>query len=39
MQWTRESAHNVLQIRASVASNEWLENWEAAVEQSVQKAA
>ena len=39
MQWTRESAHNVLQIRASIASNEWLKNWEEAVEQSIQKAA
>ena len=39
MQWTRESAHNVLQIRASIASNEWLENWETAVQQSIQKAA
>lgn len=39
MQWTRESAHNVLQIRASIASNEWLNNWEHAVEQSIQKAA
>ena len=27
MQWTREGAHNVLQIRASMASNEWEEKW------------
>lgn len=27
MQWTREGAHNVLQIRAMMASNEWEENW------------
>ena len=27
MQWTREGAHNVLQIRAMMASNEWDENW------------
>jgi hypothetical protein len=39
MQWTRESADNVLQIRASIASNEWLKNWESAVAQSIQKAA
>ena len=39
MQWTRESADNVLQIRAAVASNEWLANWEAAVQKAIQKAA
>jgi len=39
MQWTRESAHNVLQIRSAIASNEWLKNWEVAVEQSIKKAA
>lgn len=27
MQWTRQGAHNVLQIRAMMASNEWEENW------------
>jgi hypothetical protein len=27
MQWTREGAHNVLQIRALMASNEWEEKW------------
>ena len=27
MQWTREGAHHVLQIRAMIASNEWEENW------------
>jgi hypothetical protein len=27
MQWTREGAHNVLQIRAMMVSNEWEENW------------
>jgi UDP-N-acetylmuramate-alanine ligase len=27
MQWTRQGAHNVLQIRAMMASNEWKENW------------
>ncbi len=39
MQWTRESADNILQIRAVIASNEWQDNWESAVEQSIQKAA
>ena len=27
MQWTREGAHNVLQIRALMTSNEWEEKW------------
>ena len=27
MQWTREGAHNVLQIRAMMTSNEWQDNW------------
>jgi hypothetical protein len=27
MQWTRDGAHNVLQIRALMESNEWEENW------------
>jgi hypothetical protein len=27
MQWTREGAHNVLQIRASMVSQEWQEKW------------
>ena len=27
MQWTREGAHNVLQIRALMASNKWEEQW------------
>jgi hypothetical protein len=27
MQWTREGAHNVLQIRAQMVSNEWEEKW------------
>jgi len=27
MQWTREGAHNVLQIRASMVSQEWSEKW------------
>jgi len=28
MQWTRENAHNILQIRASMASNEWDYIWQ-----------
>jgi len=27
MQWTRKGAHNVLQIRAMMVSDEWKENW------------
>ena len=27
MQWTREGAHNVLQIRAQMASHEWERKW------------
>jgi len=27
MQWTREGAHNVLQIRASMVSQKWSEKW------------
>lgn len=27
MQWTRDGAHNVLQIRASMISNEWHDKW------------
>lgn len=39
MQWTRESADNVLQIRSAIASNEWLNQWELAVEKCIQKVA
>lgn len=28
MQWTRPGAHNVLQIRAKMACNEWSETWQ-----------
>ena len=28
MQWSREGAHNVLQIRAAIASQEWAEQWQ-----------
>jgi len=28
MQWTREGAHNVLQIRAKMASEEWNDQWQ-----------
>lgn len=39
MQWTRESAHHVLQIRAVMASNDWCYTWEPAVAAVIQKAA
>ena len=28
MQWSRKGAHNILQIRASMASNEWGYIWQ-----------
>ena len=28
MQWSREGAHNILQIRASRASNTWDKDWQ-----------
>ena len=28
MQWSREGAHNVLQIRAAITSREWTEQWQ-----------
>ena len=28
MQWTREGAHNVLQIRAKMANGKWSKEWE-----------
>ncbi len=31
MQWTREGAHHVLQIRVKMASNEWNDQWQATV--------
>jgi hypothetical protein len=31
MQWTREGAHNVLQIRAEIASQAWNRNWQQTV--------
>lgn len=31
MQWTREGAHNVLQIRAMIVSNEWDAKWQSPV--------
>ena len=31
MQWTREGAHKVLQIRGTIASNEWDNRWQGAV--------
>ena len=31
MQWTKDGAHNVLQIRAKMESQEWSEQWQDAV--------
>ncbi len=31
MQWSREGAHNVLQIRAAMVSQKWQDNWHKAV--------
>ena len=31
MQWTRAGAHNVLQIRAMITSNEWERKWQQTV--------
>ena len=31
MQWTREGAHNVLQIRGKITSNEWDKDWQSPV--------
>jgi hypothetical protein len=31
MQWTREGAHNVLQVRGKIASNEWSDQWQGPV--------
>jgi hypothetical protein len=31
MQWTREGAHNVLQIRGKITSKEWDKNWQSPV--------
>jgi hypothetical protein len=31
MQWSREGADNVLQIRATMASDEWASQWQSAV--------
>jgi len=39
MQWTREGAHNVLQIRAMIASNEWDAKWQSPVLSALRAAA
>ena len=39
MQWTKDGAHNVLQIRALMTSNEWEEKWLEFVMPSLIKAA
>jgi hypothetical protein len=28
MRWTREGVHPLLQVRASIASNDWRVNWQ-----------
>ena len=28
MRWTREGVHPLLQVRAYIASNDWVTNWE-----------
>jgi hypothetical protein len=39
MQWTREGAHNILQIRTSQFSKTWEQDWESAQEEIYLKAA
>jgi len=39
MQWTREGAHHVLQIRTSRCSKSWAQDWENAQEKMYLKAA
>lgn len=39
MQWTREGVHPILQIRAAVASNDWITNWEPCIMGAYAKAA
>lgn len=39
MQWTREGAHNVLQIRAAIASKQWDSSWQSTVFEAIRRAA
>ena len=39
MQWTREGAHKVLQIRGAIASKEWNDRWQTAVLSALEVAA
>lgn len=39
MQWTREGAHSILQIRSAMISQDWLHVWVSAVSQALQIAA
>ena len=39
MQWAREGAHNVLQIRAVMASNQWDLSWQDTVFEAIRNAA
>lgn len=38
MQWTRDGAHHVLQIRAAMASHQWDYSWQDAVFEAIQRA-
>jgi hypothetical protein len=31
MQWTREGAHDVLEIKGKISSNEWSDQWQGPV--------
>ena len=39
MQWSREGAHNVLQIRAAIASKQWDLEWQDAIFEAIKRAA
>ena len=39
MQWSRDGAHPILQIRAAANSKDWGENWEQYVLEAYKKAA
>ncbi len=39
MQWTREGAHNILQLRTSIFSNTWNKEWDEAQKKIYKEAA
>jgi len=39
MQWSRKGAHNVLQIRTSITSNQWHLEWQDAIFDAIKVAA